>query len=85
MIELLELSVAVHVTTFIPTGNEDGAFEVNVTLPQLSLATGVPIEPTKVHPLLIVTYNVGGQTIVGKILSATVTFCCKYPYYNFGP
>src|SRR5437016_14243901 len=69
------LSVAVHVTRLVPTGNCAGALLVTVTAPQLSLAVGLPrATPVAKHvPALALTVTSAGQVIVGTCVSWTVT------------
>jgi len=66
------LSVTVHVTTVVPRGNVAGALFVTLATPQLSVVTGVPMLPAYPHPLLVNTFAVAGQVMVGNTLSITV-------------
>jgi len=61
------LSVAVHVTIFVPTTNCAGALLVIITPPQLSLAVGVPKTTLlpKQDPTSAVAVTSAGQVIVG--------------------
>ena len=61
------VSVAVHVTRFVPTGNCAGALLLTVTAPQLSLAVGLPnATPVAKHaPAFALTVTSAGQVIVG--------------------
>ena len=69
------LSVAVQVTTFVPSANCAGALLVTVTAPQLSLAVGLasttPV--AKQTPTSAFTVTSVGHTMVGGWLSRTVT------------
>ena len=61
------VSVAVHVTRLVPTGNCAGALLPTVTAPQLSLAVGLPkATPVAKHvPTFALTFRSAGQVIVG--------------------
>src|SRR5437773_747601 len=67
------LSVAVQVTRLVPVGNCAGALLVIVTVPQLSLAVGLPnaTPVAKQAPEFTLTVTSAGQVIVGKIGRAT--------------
>src|SRR5881409_1478671 len=69
------LSVAVQVTRLVPVGNCAGALLVIVTVPQLSLAVGLPnaTPVAKQAPELTLTVTSAGQVIVGTWLSRTAT------------
>src|SRR6266704_753982 len=71
------LSVAVQVTRLVPVGNCAGALLVIVTVPQLSLAVGLPnaTPVAKQAPELTLTVTSAGQVIVGTWLSRTTTRC----------
>src|SRR5438876_8237603 len=71
------LSVAVQVTRFVPVGNCAGALLVIVTVPQLSLAVGLPnaTPVAKQAPEFTLTVTSAGQVIVGAWLSRTMTRC----------
>src|SRR5438309_420262 len=71
------LSVAVQVTRFVPVGNCAGALLVTVTVPQLSLAVGLPngTPVAKQAPEFTLTVTSAGQVIVGTWLSRTMTRC----------
>src|SRR5207245_657439 len=71
------LSVAVQVTRFVPVGNCAGALLVIVTVPQLSLAVGLPngTPVAKQAPEFTLTVTSAGQVIVGTWLSRTMTRC----------
>src|SRR3954470_23150978 len=71
------LSVAVHVTRFVPFGNCAGALLVTVTAPQLSVAVGVPnaTPVAKQAPEFTLTVTSAGQVIVGASVSRTTTRC----------
>src|SRR5258706_456801 len=66
------LSVAVQVTSVVPTGKLAGALLVTVT-PQLSATTGAPrFTPEATHgPLLAFTVRLAGHGIVGGVASVT--------------
>src|SRR5436190_23989547 len=68
-------SVAVQVTTFVPTGNCDGALLVTRTEPQLSLTVGLlkTIPVAKHEPIFADNITSAGQVIVGSWVSLTVT------------
>ena len=69
-------SVAVHVTTVAPNGKAESPSFVTVTVVQLSLAIGFPrFEITASQLLSAFTVISAGATIVGFVLSSTVTFC----------
>src|SRR5437867_4667154 len=70
-------SVAVQVTRLVPTGNCGGALLVTVTVPQLSLAVGLPnaTPVAKQVPEFTFTVTSVGQVIVGGRLSRTITRC----------
>src|SRR5882672_10338519 len=70
-------SVAVQVTRLVPTGNCAGALLVTVTVPQLSLAVGLPrtTPVAKQVPAFALTVTSAGQVIVGGWLSRTITRC----------
>src|SRR5437870_13402963 len=61
------LSVAVQVTRLVPVGNCAGALLVIVTVPQLSLAVGLPraTPVAKQLPAFTLTITSAGQVIVG--------------------
>src|SRR5438445_4808757 len=71
------LSVAVQVTRLVPVRNCAGALLVIVTVPQLSLAVGLPktTPVAKQAPELTLTVTSAGQVIVGTWLSRTTTRC----------
>src|SRR2546427_3054735 len=71
------LSIAVQVTRLVPVGNCAGALLVIVTVPQLSLAVGLPnaTPVAKQAPELTLTVTSAGQVIVGTWLSRTTTRC----------
>src|SRR6266446_4597684 len=71
------LSVAVQVTRLVPLGNCAGALLVIVTVPQLSLAVGLPraTPVAKQVPAFTLTVTSAGQVIVGTWLSRTTTRC----------
>src|SRR5258706_2502787 len=71
------LSVAVQVTRLVPLGNCAGALLVIVTVPQLSLAVGLPraTPVAKQAPEFTLTVTSAGQVIVGTWLSRTTTRC----------
>src|SRR5205823_6077071 len=71
------LSVAVHVTRLVPTGNCAGALLVIVTEPQLSLAVGLPkaTPVAKQLPAFALTVTSAGQVIAGACTSRTITRC----------
>src|SRR5882672_3987851 len=71
------LSVAVQVTRLVPVGNCAGALLVIVTVPQLSLAVGLPnaTPVAKQAPEFTLTVTSAGQVIVGGWLSRTTTRC----------
>src|SRR5437870_3359003 len=71
------LSVAVQVTRLVPVGNCAGALLVIVTVPQLSLAVGLPnaTPVAKQAPEFTLTVTSAGQVIVGAWLSRTMTRC----------
>src|SRR5258708_32138196 len=75
------LSVAVQVTRLVPVGNCAGALLVIVTVPQLSLAVGLPnaTPVAKQAPELTLTVTSAGQVIVGAWLSRTTTRCWPVP------
>jgi hypothetical protein len=67
-------SVAVQVTLVVPSGKIAGASFVTVTAVQLSVATGLPkLAITASHTPLALTVMFAGATIVGFVLSLTVT------------
>jgi hypothetical protein len=69
-------SVAVQVTVVVPSGKLAGASFVTVTVVQLSVATGLPkLAITASHNPLALTVMFAGATIVGFVLSLTVTVC----------
>src|SRR4051812_8906095 len=62
------LSVTVHVTVLVPTGNCAGALLVIVTEPQLSVAVTVPkVTPVAKHEpvLALVVTSAGHEVITG--------------------
>src|SRR5438093_832201 len=71
------LSIAVQVTRLVPVGNCAGALLVTVTVPQLSLAVGLPnaTPVAKQTPEFALTVTSAGQVIVGTWLSRTTTRC----------
>src|SRR3989441_56072 len=71
------LSVAVQVTRLVPVGNCARALLVIVTVPQLSLAVGLPnaTPVAKQAPEFTLTVTSAGQVIVGTWLSRTTTRC----------
>ena len=71
------LSVIVQVTRFVPAANCAGALLVIVTVPQLSLAVGLPrtTPVAKQAPTFAFTVTSLGQVIVGCWLSVTMTRC----------
>jgi hypothetical protein len=73
------MSVTVHVTVVVPTGNTDGASFVTDCTPQLSEVAGVPSEtPLAEHfPASAFTVTAAGHVIVGFSLSTTVTLCVQ--------
>src|SRR5207248_2836126 len=68
-------SVAVQVTTLVPATNCAGALFVTVTVPQLSLAVGLPnaTPVAKQVPEFTFTVTSVGQVIAGSWLSLTIT------------
>ena len=76
MLLLPEPSTTVHVTVVVPSKNVVGALLVTETTEQLSLATGVPnASPVTPHVADEDTVIADGATIVGKMVSFTVTVC----------
>lgn len=70
------LSVTVHVTTVVPTGNEAGALLVMDKTPQLSPVVGEPKGTVeKQDPGSVLALMSDGQVMVGGTLSITVTVC----------
>src|SRR5436190_17614820 len=71
------LSVAVHVTRLVRTGNCAGALLVTATAPQLSLAVGAPktTPVAKQLPTFALTVTSTGQVMTGFCVSCTMTFC----------
>src|SRR6266568_8694630 len=71
------LSVAVQVTRLVPVGNLAGALPVLSTVPQLSLAVGLPraTPVAKQAPEFTFTVTSAGHVIVGTWLSRTTTRC----------
>ena len=69
-------SVTVHVTVVFPNGNATGALFVTEATVQLSFVTGVPnTTPVAVHAVFVFTVIAAGATMVGFVLSTTVTTC----------
>src|ERR1041384_5678331 len=68
------MSVAVHVTIVVPTGNWDGASLTTLAMPQLSDTVGVPRAVVEaVHcPTSELTVTSAGQEMVGGVVSETV-------------
>src|SRR5256885_12190080 len=73
------LSVTVQVTRLVPVGNCAGALLVIVTVPQLSLAVGLPraTPVAKQAPEFTLTVTSAGQVIVGAWVSRTKTRWCQ--------
>src|SRR2546422_11226732 len=69
--------MAGQVARFLPGGNCAGALLVIVTVPQLSLAVGLPraTPVAKQAPEFTLTVTSAGQVIVGTWLSRTKTHC----------
>ena len=66
-------SVAVQVTVVTPIGYVAGALLINVTVVQLSVATGAVNETVAVHPNPAVAVIATGVVTFGAVLSTTVT------------
>ena len=66
-------SVAVQVTVVTPIGYVAGALLINVTVVQLSVATGAVNETVAVHPNPAVAVIATGVVKFGAVLSTTVT------------
>ena len=69
-------SVTVHVTVVAPSKKADGALLVTLATEQLSEVTGVPkTTPVAEQPKLAIIVIAVGATIVGFVISVTVTIC----------
>jgi hypothetical protein len=69
-------SVTVHVTVVVPNGKVAGALLLTDATVQLSAVAGVPkLVITAPHDALAFTVSASGATIVGFVLSFTVTSC----------
>ena len=68
-------SVAVQVTVVTPIGYVAGALLINVTVVQLSVATGAVNETVAVHPAPAVAVIATGVVTFGAVVSTTVTNC----------
>src|SRR5260221_14787808 len=70
------LSIAVQVTTLVPSRKAGGALLVTLATPQLSAVTGVPSDTfVALQPELAVTIRLVGQVIAGVVWSRTTTIC----------
>jgi hypothetical protein len=87
VMELPQESVAVNVTVFVPSGNDDGALLVTVALPpQLSVAVtpcrnaaivGFVAGTALVHRSKALTVIFVGQVMLGFVVSMTVIVCVQ--------
>ena len=69
-----EVSVTVHVTVVIPNGNDSGASFVIDSIPMISLTFGSPSSTKFSSNDDASTIRSFGASIVGEVVSTTVTF-----------
>jgi hypothetical protein len=74
VIELLDVSMAVHVTVLVPVGKQkpDGGEQKLVRTTQLSVTVG-PLKLTTTHGFVLPTTMSDGQVIIGASMSCTIT------------